>query len=351
MGHHWDIFIFTNIWSRGAASCRRDGARVAQRGAILLGLAAFILLGSAHGVKAQRIYTIGSLNTAEQFSDAVGGFKSRMAELGYREGQNAQYRYYNSKGNPEALRAMAQRLVEDKMDMIVTTSTTGTVAAAKATVGTRIPVVFLSSGNPQKLIKSYGTSGNNLAGISSASMELVAKRFELLRELYPRIKRVAMPVDPKGVNYQSIMREIQQSTPKLGFVVSEIHVQSVADIARAAPSITGKSYDAIFSPVDSLVTEGIEPLVRQAIKEKLPSATSLLVNVKRGCLLTHAPDYAALGKQGAVLADKILKGAKPADLPIEMPDKILLALNLKTANAIGLKIPREILLRADETFE
>jgi len=326
-------------------------ACAARSGVMLLTTAALFLVGSAGRVNAQKVYSIGSLNTADQFSNAVEGFKSRMAELGYKEGQNMRYAYYNSKGNPEALRAMAQRLVEDKVDMIVTTSTTGTVAAAKATVGTRIPVVFLSAGNPQKLIKNYSTSGNNLAGISSASMELVAKRFELLRELYPRIKRVAMPVDPKGVNYQAIVMEIQESTPKLGFVVSEIHVHSVADIAKAALSITSKNYDAIFSPVDSLVSEGIEPLVKQGIKEKLPSATSLLVNVKRGCLLTYASDYAALGKQGAVLADKILKGAKPADLPIELPDRILLALNIKTAKAIGLKIPKEIFLRADETFE
>jgi len=180
---------------------------------------------------------------------------------------------------------------------------------------------------------------------------LTAKRFELLRELYPRAKRIAMPIDPKGVNYQAITAEIQESTPRLGYIVSEVHVHSVAEIANAAHSITSKNFDAIFHPADTLITEGLDSLVKQGIKEKLPSVTSLLVNVKRGFLLTYASDYAALGRQGAVLADKILKGAKPADLPVELPDKILLALNLTTAKAIGLKIPREILLRADETFE
>jgi putative ABC transport system substrate-binding protein len=322
-----------------------------RRRVILLGLTAIILLGSADRVNAQKIYTIGSLNTADQFVDAFEGFKSRMAELGYKQGQNVRYDYHNSKGNAEVLRTMAQKLVQDKVDMIVTTSTTGTVTAAKATVGTVIPVVFLSAGNPQKLVKNYNTSGSNLAGISSASLELTAKRFELLRELYPRAKRIAMPLDPKGVNYQAIIAEIQESTPRLGYVVSEVHVLSVADVAKVAPSITSKNYDGIFMPADSLVSEGIEELVRQSIKEKLPLATSLLVNVKRGCLFTYASDYTALGKQGAVLADKILKGAKPADLPIELPDKIHLTLNLKTAQAIGLKIPKELLLRADVTFE
>jgi putative ABC transport system substrate-binding protein len=351
MSYHFNKSLLHSVLSQRAEFSLRILISTGRRGVILLGLTAIILLGSADRVNAQKIYTIGSLNTADQFVDAFEGFKSRMTDLGYKQGQNVRYDYHNSKGNAEVLRTMAQKLVQDKVDMIVTTSTTGTVTAAKATVGTGIPVVFLSAGNPQKLVKNYNTSGSNLAGISSASLELTAKRFELLRELYPRAKRIAMPLDPKGVNYHAIIAEIQESTPRLGYVVSEVHVLSVADVAKVAPSITSKNYDGIFMPADSLVSEGIKELVRQSIKEKLPLATSLLVNVKRGCLLTYASDYTALGKQGAVLADKILKGAKPADLPIELPDKIHLAFNLKTAQAISLKIPRELLLRADVTFE
>lgn len=351
MGYHANIYRGSRVGSRRAEFSRRLKVSAARHVAILLGLTAIFFLGSAGKVNAQKTYTIGSLNTADQFVDAFEGFKSRMAELGIKEGHNVRYNYHNSKGNADLLRSLAQKLVDDKVDMIITTSTTATVVAAKTTAGTRIPIVFLSAGNPQKLIKNYGTSGSNLTGISSASLELTAKRFELLRELYPRAKRIAMPVDPKGVNYQSIIAEIQESTPRLGYVVSEVHVLSVPDMAKVAPSLTSKSYDGIFMPADTLVSEGIEEWVRQSIKEKLPLVTSLLVNVKRGCLLTYASDYTALGKQGAVLADKILKGAKPADLPIELPDKILLALNLKTAKAIGLKISKEILLRTDETFE
>ena len=351
MGYHFNNSLLNGVFSLPARFSLRLLVSAARSEAILVCVAVIFFLGSADRVNAQKIYTIGSLNTANQFANAFEGFKGRMLELGYKEGQNVRYDYRNSKGNADALRSMAQQLVDDKVDMIVTTSTTGTVTAAKATAGTRIPVVFLSAGNPQKLVKNYGTSGSNLAGISSASLELTAKRFELLRELYPRAKRIAMPVDPNGVNYQAIIAEIQESTPRLGYAVSEVHVLSVSDVAKVALSITRKSYDTIFTPADTLVTEGIESLVKQAIKEKMPSVTSLLVNVKRGCLLTYASDYTTLGKQGAVLADKILKGANPADLPIELPDKILLALNLKTAKAIGLKIPKEILLRTDETFE
>jgi putative ABC transport system substrate-binding protein len=308
-------------------------------------------LPEARAAGGQKIIAIGSLNTADQFLDAFEGFKSRMAQLGYQEGQTVRYEYHNSKGDAERLKAIAQELVQAKVSMIVTTSTTGTVAAAKATRGTGIPVVFLSAANSQLLIKDFSGSGSNLAGISSASLELTAKRFELLKELAPGAKKMALPVDPKGVNYSVIVEENRQAAAKLGFVISEIHVRSVDEIAPAMAVVTRKSYDAVFSPADTLVSAGIDWVVKQAIKEKLPTITALLVNVNRGCLATYASDYLALGKQGAVLADKILKGARPAALPIELPDKIKLALNLKTAKAIGVKIPKEMILRADEIFE
>lgn len=162
---------------------------------------------------------------------------------------------------------------------------------------------------------------------------------------------MAVPVDPKGVNYGAIVEENRQAATKLGFVISEIHVRSVDEIAPAVRVITRKSYDAVFTPADTLVSAGIDWVVKQAIKETLPTITALLVNVNRGCLATYASDYTSLGKQGAVLADKILKGAKPAALPVELPDKIKLALNLRTAKAIGLQIPKTMLLRADEVIE
>lgn len=211
--------------------------------------------------------------------------------------------------------------------------------------------MFLSAGNSQKLFKSFSGSGNNLAGISSASLELTGKRFELLKELAPRTKKIAIPLDPNGVNYQAIVAEVQATAPKFGLEYSEIHVRRVEEMRMVAQSITRKKYDAIYHPPDSLVTEGIEQVVDQAIKEKLPLMTSLLVNVKRGCLATYAADYPALGKQAAALADKIFKGSKPSELPIELPYKLNLVLNLQTAKAIDLKIAKEILLRADQVFE
>jgi len=300
---------------------------------------------------AQKIYSIGSLNTAEQFITAYEGFRDRMAELGYREKNNVRYQYYNSRGNAELLTTLAEKLVQDKVDLIVTSSTTATVAAAKATGKSRIPVLFLSAGNPEKLVASYAGSGTNLAGISSASMELVEKRFELLKELAPATKRVAVPVDPHGINYESNISESRKAAARLGLKLMEIKFTGVEEIEKGVGRINWAMTDAIFQPPDSLITEAMEFFVKQAIKEKMPLIASLLVNVRRGCLATYAANYRALGGQGAVLADKILKGVNPGSLPIEMPDKLNLVLNLKTAKAIDLKIPKELLFRADQTFE
>jgi ABC-type uncharacterized transport system substrate-binding protein len=125
----------------------------------------------------------------------------------------------------------------------------------------------------------------------------------------------------------------------------------VDQVAKVATTISRKSYDAVFHAPDSLVSEGIDVLVNAAIKEKLSLMTSLLVNVKRGCLAAYAADYTALGRQGAVLADRIFKGSKPSELPIELPNKLKLVLNLKTAKAISLSIAKEILSRADEVVD
>jgi len=312
---------------------------------------ASLLLSAPVTAYGEKIYSIGSLNTADSFITAFEGFRERMAELGYRDGKNVRYQYYNSRGKAELLRTIARKLVQDKVDMIVTSSTTGTVVAAKAAEGTQIPVLFLSSGNPQALVKNFASSGNNLAGISSASLELMGRRLELLTELAPRSKRIALPLDTKNVNYQANLSETRHAAGKLNLIVTELTVASVEDLAKVSKAINRKAYDAIFSSADSVITEGIGSLVSQAAKEKLPLITSLLVNVRRGCLATYAADYNALGKQGAVLAHKIFKGDTPADLPIELPHKINLALNLTAAKSIDLNIPKEIILRADVVFE
>lgn len=315
--------------------------------ALVLGFFSLCFINSAEG----KPYRIASLNTAEQFVDAFEGFKSRMAELGYREGQDVRYEFYNAQGSIERLDRLAQKIVGDKVDLIVTSSTTATIAAAKVTKQSRTPVVFLSAGNPQKLIRSYAGSGSNLAGISSATLEIAGKRFELLRELVPQAKRIEVFYNPKGVNYQASLRETKSAAKKLGFTLLEVMTTNREEVAQAASAVSLKRADAIYTSADSMISGAIEIIVERSIKERMPLITALLGNVKKGCLATYAADYFSLGRQGALLVDKILKGTKPSDLPIEQPTNLKLVINLKTARAIGLKIPKEILIRADELIE
>lgn len=341
--------VWLKIHLRPGGRCAQWGRVIAAQG-VLIVLWFALALAMPGGLSEKAIF-IGSLHTSEQFVPSFDGFKIRMAELGYREGANIRYSSYNSKGDPERLKIYGQKLAQEKPDLIVTTSTTATLAAAKTSERLNIPILFLSAGHPQMLVKTFKSSGSNLAGISSGSLELVGKRFELLRELSPKAKKVAMPVDPRSPLYKANVQEAQQSAIRMGFILREIPVESAEQLAGAFTTIVRKDFDAIFMPPDSLVPGRIEALVKQAITEKLLTISSVLGLVKLGCLASYAADYFALGKQGAALAEKILNGAKVSELPIEMPDKFHLALNLKTARAIELKISRELLLRADQVIE
>ena len=303
-------------------------------------------------VEAQKVYRVGSLVATDQFTPALEGFKKKMAELGYAEGKNITYEFHNANGERNALKILAEKLVKDKHDVIVTSSTTATAPVAKASAGTNIPVVFLSAGNPLEFIKSYVSSGNNITGISSSSLDLVDKRMELLKELAPGVKRVIALQVPSGANYKETSYLTLEAAKKLGLVLVEVQASGHEEIkSKTSSFVARKLGDALFLPPDAAVITAIEEIAQQAIAERLPVMGPNIENVKRGALAAYSSDYFALGQQGAVLVDKIIKGARPADLPIEQPYRLKLVINLRTAKAIGLKIPKEILLRADEVIE
>ena len=314
----------------------------------------FSLLVCSMGVpeaSAQKIYHIGALVAEDQFVPAFNGFKKKMAELGYTEGKDINYDFYNAKGDRDSVQKLAEKLVHAKPDLVVTSSTTATAPIAKLTAGSNLPVVFLSAGNPLGLVKSYASSGNNLTGISAASLDLTAKRLELLKELAPWVKRVVSLNYPPGVNYRDNLAAVREAAKKIGLVIKEVNASSREELERVIRTITRKEADAVLLQPDAFFAKNVEVVVQQSIKEKLPVIPALINNVKRGALATYSPDYSALGEQGAMLVNRILRGAKPADLPIEQPLKLVLAINLKTAKAIGLKVSKELLIRADEVIE
>jgi len=315
----------------------------------------FVLIPAPCWAQAQKVYRVGALVADDQFVPAVDGFKQRMAEIGYVEGKNITYDFQNSKGDQDVLKRLAETLVQRKPDLIVTSSTTASVPIAKLTVGTDLPVVFLSAGDPLRLVKSYASSGNNLTGISSSSVELTAKRMELLKKLAPRVKRVILLIDTAaiGINHERLTSDAQEAAKKLGLEheLLAIHTKNPDEMKQKIYLIKRSLGDALFVPPVATIVASTEDIARQVIKEKLPHVGPNVETVKRGLLAAYSSNYHSLGQQGAVLVDKILKGAKPAALPIEQPFKLHLRLNLKTARAIGLDIPQDILLQADEIIK
>jgi putative ABC transport system substrate-binding protein len=325
-----------------------------MRSVCALTLLTVISIVSPEWANAQKVYRIGALVADDQFVFAVDGFKQRMVQLGYVEGKNVSYNFQNSKGDQVALKKMAEILVQEKPDLIVTSSTTATVTMAKLTAGSNFPVVFLSAGDPLRVVKSYASSGNNLTGISTSSLDLIDKRMELLKNIAPKIKRVILLVDTVGIgiNHERFVSDARDAAKRLNLDPVELQIQArnAEEMKQKIPLIKRSLGDALFLPPEATVVAATEDMTRQVIKEKLPHVGPNIETVKRGLLAAYSSNYFSLGQQGAVLVDKVLKGARPTDLPIEQPFKLHLLLNLKTAKAIGIEIPSDILLQADEVF-
>jgi putative ABC transport system substrate-binding protein len=299
---------------------------------------------------AAKIYRIGGLVMTDEFLPTFEGFKKAMAEAGYKEGKTVVYELHNARGDGAALQSLARQLAQGRPDLIVTTSSASTAPVARATAGTAIPVVFLGAGEPLKFVKSYASSGNNLTGISTAVLDLTEKRLELLKEIAPSVKRVALLANPLGVTYEDHLVAVKEGCKKLHFYLLQRNASNREQLEKVAAALTRKATDAIILQPDAMLGRNIDIVAEQSIREKL-SLIPPPAFIRNGGLATYGPDNAALGRQGAILVDKILKGARPADLPVEQPAKLNLVINLKTARAIGLKIPRDVFLRADLVLE
>jgi putative ABC transport system substrate-binding protein len=318
-------------------------------------LLAVVLIAGPLWAQGPKIYRIGALVADDQFIPAVDGFKQRMAQMGYVEGKNVIYNIQNSKGDRVALKKLGELLVQEKPDLIVTSSTTATVTVAKLTAGSNLPVVFLSAGDPLRVVKSFASSGNNLTGLSTSSLDLIPKRMELLKNIAPKIRRVILLVNTAGIGitHERFAADAREAAKKLGLepVLLEVQAKNAEEMKQKIPLIKRSLGDALLLPPEATVVASTEDFARQMIQEKLPHVGPNIETVKRGLLAAYSSNYHSLGQQGAVLVDKVLKGARPTDLPIEQPFKLSLLINLKTAKAIGLDIPNEILHQADELIK
>ena len=279
----------------------------------------------------------------------TGAFRQGLRELGYVEGKNVVIEYRYADGNPERLPELATEIVHLKVDVIVVAADPAIRAVQKAT--TTIPVVMIAD-DPLGLgfIASLARPGGNLTGLSFMSTELAGKRLELLKEAFPKISRIAV-LRASTLTHGQQAKEIQLAAQPLGIQVQIVQVQVPDDFENAFLTITKERPGALLVLRTSLFRTHALRIKNFAEESRLPTMYDDRVFVEAGGLMSYGTNTLAFYKHAATYVDKILKGAKPADLPVEQPTKFELVINLKTARQIGLTIPPKVLARADKVIK
>jgi putative tryptophan/tyrosine transport system substrate-binding protein len=317
----------------------------------LLGGAAAWPLAARAQQPAGRIWRLGILQPGAPPEPLVEAIRQRLRELGYIEGRSIVLEYRWAEGKLERLTDLARDLVASKVDVITTMSTPAALAARNAT--TTIPIVFTAVGDPvgSGVVPSLARPGGNATGTSLLATELSAKRLEVLREIAPGISRVAMLWNDTNPSMVLRAQEAQDAATKLGVIVRSIGVHDLIDFDAAFAAIESDRADALLTLVDPFTLVHRKRIVDFAAQRHLPAIYEAREFVGSGGLVSYGPSLVANQRRAAEYVDKIFKGAKPADLPVEQPVKFELLINMKTAKELNLTIPPSIVLRADEVIE
>ena len=274
-----------------------------------------------------------------------------LRELGWVEGQNLHVERRYANGRSEALQPFAEELVRAKVEIIVTAGTAATLAAKRAT--TTIPIVF-SAGDPVLLglVASLARPGGNLTGISQAGPEVTAKYLSLLKELLPRLQRIGVLWDAANPYARAARDQFEHVCQSLDLVPTIVEIPTVGEIGGAIAQLAQKRAQALVLPTSDIIWQRRFEIIDAAMKRGLPTmAEDQLMVRESGALITYVRSQVEEDRLHAEYIDRILRGAKPADLPVQQPTKFELVINLKTARALGLTIPKELLLRADEVIQ
>ena len=285
------------------------------------------------------------------FPEAMEAFRSALRELGYVEGRTIAIEYRYAQGNPERMRAFADEFVRLKVDAIVAPSSIYTAAAKRAT--STIPIIFMSHADPLGTghVMSLSRPGGNATGLSLMMTETNVKLLELYKETVPSLSRLAVVFDPSTPSHTPGLKALEAAGPKLGVGIQPVPVGSASEYAQAfALMVSQRAEGALFLSTPLYIGDA-KRLADLALNHRIPSMFGPREHVVSGGLISYSPDRKDLWRRGAILLDRVLKGTPPADLPVEQPTKFHLAINLKTAKAIGLAIPEAFLLRADEVIE
>jgi len=278
-------------------------------------------------------------------------FWQAMRELGYSEGHNIETDYRWAEGNPELLPRLLAELTRLKPDVIFAEGVQATVAVKK--VGVATPVIFLTHADPVEagFVSSLGKPGGMLSGVTMIAPQLAGKRLQLLKEAVPETRRVAILVNTANPGARSTLQQLESAARPLGLNLQILEARSVKEMEDAFTAIINAGANALYVSLDPLFYGQRPRLLDLTADSKLPAMYDVKAFVDAGGLISYGPDFASLFARVAYLIDKVLKGVRPADLPVEQPTKFELVINLKTAQALGLTVPQSLLARADEVIE
>jgi ABC-type uncharacterized transport system substrate-binding protein len=299
-----------------------------------------------------KVYRIGVLSGGSAGSAPLEAFRQGLRELGWVEGQNIAIDYRFAEGRDDRLPELATQLVQLKVDVIAAGPTHPAVAAKNAT-GT-IPIVMLGAATPVELglVASLARPGGNVTGSSwSVDLAIIGKGLELLKETVPKLRLVAILTNPDNPAHAGSIENVKLAARSLGMRLQFFEARTRNEFDDAFRAMAQRRVNAVLIVADALFVVHRAPLADLEVKYRLPSMHTLRQNVEAGGLMSYGPDIVAVWRRAAVSVDKILKGAKPADLPIEQPTKFEVVINLKTAKVLGLTIPKALLLRADQVIQ
>jgi putative ABC transport system substrate-binding protein len=323
---------------------------------LLLIALAILFLASAHPAAAQqpkKVPRIGYLNatSASAISDSVEAFLQGLRELGYIEGKNIVIEYRFAEGKLDQVPRNAAELVRLKIDVIVTAGSTDTAAARKATA--TIPIVMTQDNDPvgSGFIATLARPGGNITGLTNISSELGGKRLELLKEVVPKLSRVVIFGNAANPGSPQALKETEDAARAMGIKLQYLEVRKADDVESAFKAASREQSQALIILPNPVATTYRKQVVGLAVKSRLPAMYFRRVFVESGGLMSYGTYVPDLYRRAATYVDKILKGAKPADLPVEQPMKFEFVINLKTAKALNLTIPQSVLYRTDKVIK
>jgi putative ABC transport system substrate-binding protein len=304
--------------------------------------------------ESQRVFRVGYLGGSppSPAQPPLNGFLRGLRELGWVEGQNIVIEYRFAEGRYDRLPELAAELVRLKVDIIVTVATPAAVAAKNATA--TIPIVGISLGDPVGigLIASLARPGGNVTGLSySVDVALVRKQLELLKEIVPKVRRVAILSNPANPFHAFVTRDVKGAARSLGVQLQLLEARGPTEFDGAFAAMVKERVGALVIVPDQMFQLHGTRLADLVARSRLPAAYGVREYVEAGGLISYGASLPDLWRRAATYVDKILKGVKPADLPVEQPTKFELVVNMKTAKALGLTIPQSVLRRADEVIQ